>query len=60
MSELKKALKEIPEGELMTLYMYEIPSIRKLSKELGRGTRTIRLKLKNAKEILKQIRSGEK
>jgi len=53
-SKLKSMIKEIPSGHILSLYMYEIPSIRKLSKELGKSTSTIRIKINNCKDLLKK------
>jgi|TARA_R100001463_G_scaffold124211_2_gene181104 RNA polymerase sigma factor (sigma-70 family) len=50
---MKRELQQIPEGDILSLYLYEIPSIRKLSKKLGRSTSTIRIKINNCKELLK-------
>ena len=38
----------------MKLYMYELPSIRKISKELNRATKTIQLRIKKCKQIIKK------
>ena len=39
---------------IMNLYMYEMPSIRKLSKELGNARETIKIKLNKCKKIIKK------
>ena len=43
----------LPDKEIMKLYMYEIPSIRKIAKSLKKGTKTIQLQLKNCKQLIK-------
>tara|TARA_R110001599_G_scaffold56561_2_gene156289 strand:+ start:981 stop:1511 length:531 start_codon:yes stop_codon:yes gene_type:complete len=53
-TDLKAMIKELPSGDILSLYIYEIPSIRKLSKELGKSTSTIRIKINNCKELLKK------
>tara|TARA_R110000803_G_scaffold70559_1_gene133520 strand:+ start:37 stop:564 length:528 start_codon:yes stop_codon:yes gene_type:complete len=44
----------LPDKEIMKLYMYEIPSIRRLSKALNKGVSTIQLKIKNCKQLIKK------
>tara|TARA_R110000803_G_scaffold84203_1_gene150372 strand:+ start:79 stop:606 length:528 start_codon:yes stop_codon:yes gene_type:complete len=52
---VKKSINKMPEEDkkIMNLYMYELPSIRKISKALKRGTKTIQLKIKDCKQIIK-------
>ena len=53
---VKNSINKMPEEDkkIMKLYMYEIPSIRKISKALSKGTKTIQLKIKNCKQIIKK------
>jgi RNA polymerase sigma factor (sigma-70 family) len=50
-----RAINKMPENDkkIMKLYMYEIPSIRKIAKSLKKGTKTIQLQLKNCKQLIK-------
>ena len=54
--QMHKAINKMPEEDkkIMKLYMYEIPSIRKISKALSKGSKTIQLKIKNCKQIIKK------
>ena len=54
--QVHKAINKMPEGDkkIMKLYMYEIPSIRKLSKALEVGVSTIQSRIKNCKQIIKK------
>jgi len=53
---VNNSIDKMPEEnkKIMKLYMYEIPSIRKLSKELNRATKTIQLRIKKCKQIIKK------
>ena len=53
---VKNSINKMPKEDkkIMKLYMYEIPSIRKISKALSKGTKTIQLKIKNCKQIIKK------
>tara|TARA_R110001606_G_scaffold62355_1_gene145297 strand:- start:313 stop:840 length:528 start_codon:yes stop_codon:yes gene_type:complete len=52
---MHKTINKMPENDkkIMKLYMYEIPSIRKIAKSLKKGTKTIQLQLKNCKQLIK-------
>ena len=49
---MKTAIEKTPKKDqnIMNLYMYEMPSIRKLSKELGNTRETIKIKLNKCKK----------
>tara|TARA_R100000935_G_scaffold27005_1_gene47103 strand:- start:467 stop:994 length:528 start_codon:yes stop_codon:yes gene_type:complete len=53
---MKSTIEKMPKYEknIMNLYLYEMPSIRKLSKGLNRSKNTISLKLNNCKRIIKK------
>tara|TARA_R110000824_G_scaffold226688_2_gene414455 strand:+ start:63 stop:590 length:528 start_codon:yes stop_codon:yes gene_type:complete len=53
---MKTAIEKMPKKDqnIMNLYMYEMPSIRKLSKELGNARETIKIKLNKCKKIIKK------
>tara|TARA_R100001369_G_scaffold4147_2_gene12343 strand:+ start:36 stop:563 length:528 start_codon:yes stop_codon:yes gene_type:complete len=53
---VKNSINKMPEEDkkIMKLYMYELPSIRKISKALSKGTKTIQLKIKDCKQIIKK------
>ena len=53
---MHKVIDRMPERDkkIMKLYMYEIPSIRKLSKALEKGVTTIQMRIKNCKQIIKK------
>ena len=52
---VKNSINKMPEEDkkIMNLYLYEIPSIRKIAKSLKKGTKTIQLQLKNCKQLIK-------
>ena len=52
--DLINMIQKTEDKKIMKLYMYEIPSIRKISKALSKGTKTIQLKIKNCKQIIKK------
>ena len=56
LTKVKNSINKMPEEDkkIMKLYMYEIPSSRKISKALSKGTKTIQLKIKNCKQIIKK------
>ena len=54
--QVKKSIDKMPEEDkkIMKLYLYEIPSIRGLSKELNKAKDTISIKLNKCKKIIKK------
>ena len=53
---MKSVINKMNEADrnIMNLYMYEMPSIRKLSKKLGNAKDTISMKLNKCKRIIKR------
>tara|TARA_R100001377_G_scaffold46009_1_gene26401 strand:- start:501 stop:1025 length:525 start_codon:yes stop_codon:yes gene_type:complete len=53
--DMHKTINKMPDNDkkIMKLYLYEIPSIRKIAKSLKKGTKTIQLQLKNCKQLIK-------
>ena len=53
---MKSVINKMNEADrnIMNLYMYEMPSIRKLSKKLGNAKNTISMKLNKCKRIIKR------
>ena len=53
---MKSTIEKMPKHDqnIMNLYLYEMPSIRKLSKGLKKSKDTISIKLNNCKKIIKK------
>ena len=53
---VNNSINKMPEEnkKIMKLYMYEIPSIRKLSKKLNKAPKTIQLRINKCKQIIKK------
>tara|TARA_R100000935_G_C2833535_1_gene166635 strand:+ start:319 stop:846 length:528 start_codon:yes stop_codon:yes gene_type:complete len=55
-TKMKSTINKMPKADknIMNLYLYELPSIRKLSKELNKAKNTISIKLNKCKNIIKK------